>query len=321
MTGLLWAKPQQEKPSWALIRTGKKGLASHSGNSCVWDTVSCMTSLVLIASSADFGIVAHEECLHRALLWAEKLESPASSAPLDAQPAMPKSDVSPIIQPPATVPSPLISDTSPIIQPQMQGPTVPSLPMQPTATVPSPPISDTSQPPAQAPTVLSPSMQPTAQVPTVPSPPISDIMQPPAQAPTVPSSTPHMYFLMNSGLNQAGFTPDLSQTFSPTLYSPYANPQQSWLDYMSEPLYSWPNQDQHGIGNQTLFDFSGVQGFPGMNNFNSTGSFHSPDINVGLVLQSLQIFVHIHSLPLSHSRTATTATLPQISTCCPQQLL
>ena len=50
MTGVLWAKRQREKTSWVLIRTGKKGLASHSRNSCVWSTVSWMTSLILLQS-------------------------------------------------------------------------------------------------------------------------------------------------------------------------------------------------------------------------------------------------------------------------------
>jgi hypothetical protein len=168
-------------------------------------------------------------------------------------------------------------------------------------------------------------IQPTAQVPTVPSLPISDtppIIQPPAQAPTLPSANttapnPHPIPYINSGFapnpNQAlfpCFAPDLTQMVSPALYSPSnANPQQSWVDFLSDPLYNWPNPDE--TGNQNLFDFPD-QDFSRMNNFGD-GRL---DINVRLLLQSLHILIYIHSLPLSHCRTATisTATLTQIST-------
>jgi hypothetical protein len=244
----------------------------------------------LIPSSANFGIVAHEERLHRALLWAEKLESPASPAPTDAQ-LPPISDTT-ITQPTATVPSPPIS---PIIQPTVQVPTVQS---------PSPPISPIIQPPAQVPTVPSPSppispiIQPTAQVSTVPSPPLSPIIQPPAQVPTVPSlniTNPQTYSLSFApNPNRASFpdfVPNFNQTFSPALNldfnaNPQSYPQQSLMDLMSESFYNWPNQAQQGIGDQDLFNFSGLQDFSGMNNYVSDRSFHLPNINVRLVLQA-----------------------------------
>ena len=117
-----------------------------------------------------------------------------------------------------------------------------------------------------------------------------------------------------------------AQTFSPTLNSNFdANPQQSSLmALMSESLYNWPNQDQQGLGDEDLFDFSGLQNLSGMNNFNSDTNIYSLlDMNVRLVLLCLQIIIHIHSSPqlcLLQSGTAKipTATLLQISTCFPR---
>jgi hypothetical protein len=265
--------------------------------------------------------------------------------PLEQVPTVPSTPISDtsIIQPTAQVPivpSPPISEMSPIIQPMAQVLIVPSSPIfdtsivQPMAQVPivpSPPIFDTSilQPMAQVPIVPSPPIfdtsivQPMAQVPIVPSPPIFDtsIIQPTAQVPTVPS--PNITALnpqMDSSISFPGFAPNLNQTFFPTFD---ANPDESLMDLMSESLYSWPNQAQQGFGDQDLFNFSGLQDFSGMNNFNSDRSLHLPDMNVRLVLQGLQIFIHIHSSPLSHLWTATisTATLSQISTGCPTSTL
>ena len=263
----------------------------------------------------------------------------------------PISDMSPVIQPLAqvpNVPSPSISDTS-TIQPTAQVPTVPSSPIFDTVIiqpmvqvpiVPSPPIFDTSiiRPMAQVPIVPSPPIfntsiiQPSAQVPTVPSLPISEmspIIQPLAQVPTVPSpyiTAPNPQ--MDSLISFPGFAPNLTQTFFPTFD---ANPDESLMDLMSESLYSWPNQAQQEIGDRDLFNFSGLQDFSGMNNFNSDRSLHLPDMNVRLVLQGPRIFIHIniHSSPrLSHSWTATIstatismATLSQISTGCPTSTL
>ena len=279
MTGLLWAKLLREKPSWAVIRTGKELLASHLRNFYVWDTVSC--SFLILSFSSNFGIVAHEDRLHRASLWAEKS---------DTQPIMPNSDMSPIVQP----------------QPPAQVPTVPSLP-----------ISDMSpQLPVQVPTVPSPAIvQPPAQVPTVvPTVPSPAIVQPPAQVPTFPI--------------QASFPgfPNFTGTFTSTSHSDFnINPQQSLMDLMSEPLYGWPNQALQGLEDQNLFDFSDLQDFSGVNNFNSNRNIHLGDVNVRLVLQGLQVLINIHSYPLLHPRTATistisTAILPQMSTCCPMSL-
>ena len=313
MTGLLWAKLLREKPSWAVIRTGKELLASHLRNFYVWDTVSC--SFLILSFSSNFGIVAHEDRLHRASLWAEKS---------DTQPIMPNSDMSPIVQPqpPAqvpTVPSLPISDMSP--QLPVQVPTVPSPAIvQPPAqvptvvpTVPSPAI---VRPPAQVPTVPSPAIvQPPAQVPTVvPTVPSPAIVRPPAQVPTFPI--------------QASFPgfPNFTGTFTSTSHSDFnINPQQSLMDLMSEPLYGWPNQALQGLEDQNLFDFSGLQDFSGANNFDSNRNIHLGDVNVRLVLQGLQVLINIHSYPLLHPRTATistisTAILPQMSTCCPMSL-
>jgi hypothetical protein len=242
-----------------------------------------MTSLVLIPSSANFGIVAHEERLHRASLWAEtalKFESP------DASPVSPTG----IIQLPAqvpTVPSPPISDTS-IIQPTAQVPTVPSPPIsemppiiQPTAqapTVPSPPISDMSpiiQPMAQAPTVpslpisdMSPIIQPTAQVPTVPTPNITS-PNPPAPS-LIPQTALDPSFALNP--NQASLT--LNSNFD-------ANPQKSLSDLMSEARYTWPNQIQQG--EQGFFHFPGFQDPSRMNNFDiDEESIFTPGLDVRL---------------------------------------
>ena len=172
----------RKKPSQAVIRTGKELLASHLRNFYVLDTVSC--SFLILLFSSNFGIAAHEDCLHHASLWAEKS---------DTQPTMPNSDMSPIVppQPPAQVPTPSlpITDMSPQLPVQVS--TVPD-PVIPVSTVPSPPISDLppilqllAQVPMQVPTVPSPVIiQLPAQVPIIPSP---AIIQSPVQVPTVPS--------------------------------------------------------------------------------------------------------------------------------------
>ena len=174
---------------------------------------------------------------------------------------------------------------------------------------------------------MSPFIQPTAQVPSVPSPPIFD-KSPTAQVPTVPS--PNITALnpqMDSLILFPGFTPNVTQTIFPPFN---ANPDESLMDLMSESLYSWPNQAQQRIGDQDFFNFSGLQDFSGMNNFNSDRSLHLPDINVRLVLLGPRIFIHIHSSSLSHSWMATistwtatisTATLSQISTGSPTSTL
>ena len=167
------------------------------------------------------------------------------------------------------------------------------------------------------------------QVPAVPSTNIT-ATNPQASSPPSPNITAQT--TLNSGFfpnpNQASLLPfsnsGFAQTFSPTLNSNFdANPQRSSLmALMSESLYNWPNQEQQGLGDEDLFDFSGLQNLSGMNNFNSdTNIYSSLDMNVRLVLLGLPIIIHIHSSPqlcLLHSGTATipTATLPQISTCC-----
>ena len=134
----------------------------------------------------NFSIVAHEDRLHRAALWAEKSDTKPSSDPIvqpqppeevPTIPSLPVSDTPPVSQPDTipTVPSPSV--LSPVSQPTTQVPTAPTPPIV------QPPVS------AQVPTVLSPVhfTQPMAQVPTIPSPPFVQLPSS-AQVPTIPSA-------------------------------------------------------------------------------------------------------------------------------------
>ena len=217
----------------------------------------------------NFSIVAHEDRLHRAALWAEKSDTQPSSDPI-VQPQPPEEV--------PNIPSLPVSDTPPVSQPDtiptVPSPSVPSPVSQPTTQVPTAPTPPMVQPPAsaQVPTAPSPVhfTQPMAQAPTIPPPPF---VQPLVQVPISP--------------NQASFPgfPNLTQTFTSTSNSDFnTNPQQSLMDLMSESYYGWSSQAQQGFEDQNLFDFSGLQDFSGGNNFNSDGSNH--DINVRLVLQA-----------------------------------
>lgn len=260
MTGLLWAKPQQEKALWTLITTGMKGLPSHSRSSCVWGTVSCTISLVFILFLVNFGIVALEERLHRLSVWAEKSQSPASPAP-PAQP-IPNSDMLPIIQLPlaaqvstASVTPPALTDAQPIPDDTVS-PTTQLLPQLPS--VPSPPTLTNAQP--------------------IPNVSESPIVQPPVQVPSCASNPNQSSFLFPQN---SGFSQNLTQSIFPTSNLDFnSNPQQSLMDLMADSLYSWPDRAQQELGDQDLFNFSGLQSSSGMNNF----------INVRLVLQAFRVY-------------------------------
>ena len=279
MTGLLWAKLLREKPSWAVIRTGKELLASHLRNFYVWDTVSC--SFLILSFSSNFGIVAHEDRLHRASLWAEKS---------DTQPIMPNSDMSPIVQP----------------QPPAQVPTVPSLP-----------ISDMSpQLPVQVPTVPSPAIvQPPAQVPTVvPTVPSPAIVQPPAQVPTFPIQASFPGFPNFTGTFTSTSHSDFNINPQQSLMDLMSEPLYGWPNQALQGL-----EDQNLFDFSGLQDFSGANNFDSNRNIH-LGDVNVRLVLQGLqVLINIHSYPLLHPRTATIS-TISTAILPQMSTCCPMSL-
>ena len=278
MTGLLWAKLLREKPSWAVIRTGKELLASHLRNFYVWDTVS---SFLILSFSSNFGIVAHEDRLHRASLWAEKS---------DTQPIMPNSDMSPIVQP----------------QPPAQVPTVPSLP-----------ISDMSpQLPVQVPTVPSPAIvQPPAQVPTVvPTVPSPAIVQPPAQVPTFPIQASFPGFPNFTGTFTSTSHSDFNINPQQSLMDLMSEPLYGWPNQALQGL-----EDQNLFDFSGLQDFSGANNFDSNRNIH-LGDVNVRLVLQGLqVLINIHSYPLLHPRTATIS-TISTAILPQMSTCCPMSL-
>jgi hypothetical protein len=256
----------------------------------------------------------------------------------DEQHTMTNSEVSPTVQPESSpaqspiVPSPPNSDASTIIQPEPSPPQVLMVPSPQNTDaqvqiVPSPPNSDAStiiQPEPSPPQVLMvPSPQNTASQVQVQAVQSHIITAPIPQASSLdPQTTFNSSFAPNpnyypQNFPNSSFAPNSTQSFSLTDFN--ANPQQSLMDLMSEQTYKWPNQDEQGLGNRDLFDFSGFQKFSGMN---SNASNFLLDANVRFllqVLQHLQIINHIiHSSLLRHSWMATisTTTPLQISTRC-----
>jgi hypothetical protein len=168
-----------------------------------------------------------------------------------------------------------------VIQPPAHVPTVAS----PQNSVASPNITTMSptgviQPPAHVPTVASPQNSIASPNITTMSP--TGIIQPPAHVPTVaspqntvafsnitaPNPNEASFLFPQTSIPNSGFAPNLTQT----------NSQQSLMALMSEPLHSWPNQDQQGLGDRDLFDFLGLESFSGSNTFNSDTSFYWPDM-------------------------------------------
>jgi hypothetical protein len=289
-----------------------------------------------------FDIVAHEERLHRASLWAEKSQSLASSAPPALTKTIPNSDARSDVSPTGTIqPESLqVQDSNVpstgIIQPESSPAHVP--------TVASPPNSVASlipettwnpDPPANQATFLFPQTIPNsgpaltktipnsdarsdvsptgtiqpefspAHVLTVASPPnsVASLIPETTSNPNPPPNHASFLFPQTIPNSDQGFAPNLSQTLTPSLNSGFdGSAQQSLMDLMSEPLYSWPNQNQQGLVDRDLFDFSGM---------NRDTNFYLPDqarANRNIFLNNTPTNINTQYYPLA-APVANTNTL------------
>ena len=139
--------------------------------------------------------------------------------------------------------------------------------------------------------------------------------------PHVPSQSialnPHASSLITSATQVSGFAPNPNQAsfiFPQTTPNSVINPN----TLMSEELYSWPTEfNQQGLGNQDLFDFSGLQDFSGTNDFNRNG--FGPVMNVRLVFQILFTLNHVVDCctrERQQSQRSSRYDVPRSRSCC-----
>jgi hypothetical protein len=251
-----------------------------------------------------------EERLQRASLWVEKSQMPVNSAPMtptDAQPLLstPISEVANEVSTQA-VNMPLAAQS---ITPSADSIASSTHSSQATTiqniTGPNPQLS------SPIPQTLNPT-QPSLVIPqTIPNLGFTPT-QPSLIIPqTLPNATQPSLAIPQTILN-SGFTPNPIQAFSSTpQYSFDANlgggptalfgtgPQHSFLtELMSEPLYTWPNQQGHGYSaDRDLFDFSGLQYHSGTNNFFNVNvpTQANPYINTAAIPQNVNASANVNA--------------------------